>query len=322
MPSKPGAARQAAAALRRLPLRIPLRLLNVALRLFVKRRLRVMTDPGEMRAQLEANAGIFPPVRGTWATPDDLAAAGRPAVPARCVQPSEPAEDRTVLYLHGGAYIAGSPLSHAHVGAALARAARADVVLPDYRLAPEHPWPAALEDAETAYRVLLEQGQRPERIAVAGDSAGGGLAAALLLACARGGLPQPGMLIAFSPWADLRGVAPSWTQNAKADAMLPAERLADVRDMVLQGRDPADPTVSPALARFADPPPALIFASRAEILMDDAAALAERLRDAGGTVRLELWDRVPHAWPYFAGRLRQADRAIRLTGEEIRTRLP
>ena len=156
----------------------------------------------------------------------------------------------------------------------------------------------------------MDAGYQPSEIAVAGDSAGGGLAFSLLLALRQAGIAQPAAIVGFSPWADMTGQADSIRRNAARDVMLPARRLPEVVGYYLGGHDAADPLASPALADWSDPPPALIMASKTEILLDDAIHLSEALRAAGGSVQLDLWRHVPHAWPIMAGRLPEADAAV------------
>ena len=189
-----------------------------------------------------------------------------------------PAGAGLVLWLHGGAYCLGSPRTHAAMVTALAARAGAGAVLPDYRLAPEHPFPAAVEDARAAWEGLLAEGWPPERIALGGDSAGGGLALRCSTSCSPKARRRRPACVAFSPWADLTLCGASIRELARRDAFLPARRLPDVRDLYLAGADPRDPRASPHLGRFAGAPPALIQASRAEILRDDAVAMAERMR--------------------------------------------
>ncbi len=225
------------------------------------------------------------------------------------------APGRAILYLHGGAYLAGSARTHRHLGAALAGAAGVRCLLPDYRLAPEHRFPAALDDAMAAYRHLLATGY--DAIAVAGDSAGGGLAFALLLRAARDGLPPPACIVGFSPWVDLTGRQPSLTRNARRDVMLPAGRIDEVIRFYLGDHDPTDPLASPLFGDWRDPPPALITASRSEILMDEATAIADALRRGGGDVQIELWRGLPHAWPIFIGLISEADETVAHAGAFI-----
>lgn len=301
---------------------VRLRLLNFWLRLFAKTALRRMQEPDRLRRRFERDAARF------FVVPDGAhfadALIRRPAgcgpagwVPAVWASRGRPDRRKVVLYLHGGAYLAGSPRTHRHLAAALAGAAGVRALVPDYRLAPEHPFPAALEDAQASYAHLLDSGYDAGEIALAGESAGGGLAFALLLRLRMAGLPAPRCVVAFSPWADMTGRRQSLRRNAQRDVMLPARRLPEVVRLYLGDHDPADPLASPALAEWHDPPPALIMASRSEILLDDAIALSEALRRGDGDVRLELWQGVPHAWPIFAGLIGEADRAVARAGTFI-----
>jgi len=297
---------------------IPLGLLNLGLRPFVKWPLKRVRQPAVLRRRFARSARQWfrlPP--RTHLVFDRMRRPDASRIPALWVSRDRPDRRRIILYLHGGAYLAGSPETHRHLGAALAGAAGGRAVLPDYHLAPEHPFPAALEDALACYRALLERGYAPSRIAVAGDSAGGGLAAALCLAAERDALPAPACLALFSPWADLRADAPSLARNARRDPMLPAQRMPEVIGHYLQGAAPDQALASPLLGAFAAPPPALIMVGRSEILLDDAIGLAETLRKSGGNVRLEIWPRVPHAWPIFFGVLRAADDAVAEAGRFI-----
>jgi acetyl esterase/lipase len=287
------------------------------LRIAVKRPLKRMRDPLVVRRRLERDAARF------FVTPDGAnlvedavrrTAGADDSVPVLWASRGRPDRRKVILYLHGGAYLAGSPRTHRHLGVALAGAAGVRAVLPDYRLAPEHKFPAALEDAVAVYRHLLESGYAPGAVALAGDSAGGGLAFALLLQAAREGLPRPACVVGFSPWVDLTERQPSLRRNAQRDVMLPARRMTEVVRHYLGAHDPADPLASPLFGDWRDPPPALIMASRSEILVDEAVGLAEALRRGAGDVRLELWNGLPHAWPIFAGLIPEAGRAIAHAG--------
>lgn len=226
-----------------------------------------------------------------------------------------------IIYLHGGAYIMGSRSTHRHIGAWLSGKSRARVVMPEYRVAPEHPFPAALEDAFAVYKTLIETGYDPSRIALAGDSAGGGLAFATFLKARAEGLPDPGCIVGFSPWLDLTMTRPSIMRNARRDPLLPANRFREVTELYLNGADPAQPFASPLLAEITNPPPALIQASRIEILADEAEAMSEKWREAGGDVRLEWWRSAPHAWHIFAGIAPEADDAIARAGSFVRAKI-
>ncbi|HEU0220867.1 MAG TPA: alpha/beta hydrolase [Paracoccaceae bacterium] len=296
---------------------LQLHFVNLALRLFEKPYLARVQDPAEARARLAQLAEIWF-VRPAGASYQE-ARLGK----IRALEASQGRVDRRriLVWFHGGAYFQGSPETHRHLGAALSGLTGARVLLPDYRLAPEHPFPAAIEDALASWRALMEAGYDPARIAVGGDSAGGGLAFGLLHLLQEQGLAVPACLIAFSPWVDLTLSGASLERNALADVMVPASRMAEVRDRYLAGADPADPRASPVFGRFRDPPPALIQASRAEILEDDATALAHRLTEAGGQVRLEFWRDTPHAWQLFQGWLPEADAALDAAGAFLRRHL-
>jgi acetyl esterase/lipase len=303
-------------------MRVPLWLLNPMLRVAVKGPLRLLRSPQALRERFERHAArAFRLPSEAQIVEERIRRPEGGHIDALWTSLGRPDRHRVVLYFHGGAFLAGSPRTHKHLGAALAGAAKARVLLPAYRLAPENPFPAGVDDAEICYRDLLARGYAPGRIALAGDSAGGGLAAAAVLRIASAGLPRPGALVAFSPWADLTGSSDSLRRNATRDPMLPVGRMPEVIKHYLEDAPAALPEASPVFGRFADPPPALLFASRSEILADDARRLAEALRKGGGDVQLELWPRLPHAWPVFAGRLEASDRAVTLAGDFLRRRI-
>jgi acetyl esterase/lipase len=222
-----------------------------------------------------------------------------------------PVEDHgVILWFHGGAYVAGSPSTHAAMLGRLSRLARLAVVAPDYRKAPEHPAPAAFEDARAAHAALLAQGWAPGQIILGGDSAGGGLALALLAdLCARD--LRPGGLIAFSPWTDLTLSGPSLRDNAAADPLLPVSRIAEAVAMVQGALDAADPRLSPLFARFDRPPPVLILVGGDEVLRDDSRRMAAVLQAAGGAVTLQEVPQAPHVWPIFDGWVPESRAALR-----------
>lgn len=228
--------------------------------------------------------------------------------------------DGVVLFLHGGSYIAGSPETHRSLIFELAKAASAPVAAPDYRLAPEHPFPTAFDDAIAAFDALRRTVGPRAPIALAGDSAGGGLAlaaAAALAARADG----PAAVAVFSPFADLALTGKSLRRNARRETMLPTSRFKDAVDAYLAGADPRDPRASPLYAAWRAPPPTLIQASRAEALSDDAARMADALKMAGGDVKLEMWRTTPHAWHFFAPYLAEAADAVASAGRFLRARL-
>ena len=277
--------------------------LDAWLRLTEKRRLAREGDVHRVRARMERLAARYPlPDPERWSS----APLGR--LPA--FRRAEPGARATLLWFHGGAYCLGSAATHAGLVGALARRAGLAAVLPEYRLAPEHPFPAAADDAEAAWTALVAEGTAPERIVLGGDSAGGGLAFALLHRLAATGAPMPAAVVAFSPWTDMTLSGASLTALARRDAFLPAARLPEVRDQYLGAADPRDPRASPALGRFPGVPPVLLQAGTAEILVDDARRMAERLAADGVAVTLDLVRGAPHVFQAFAGILPEADAAL------------
>jgi acetyl esterase/lipase len=229
-------------------------------------------------------------------------------------------DDRHVLFLHGGGFIIGSPALYRHVTWRIATTTRARVLAVDYRLAPEHPFPAALEDAAAAYQWLLDQGADARRIAVMGDSAGGGLVFSLMLRLRDEGSPLPGAAVALSPWTDLALTGPSLKLNANADPLLNAEDPPQFVEDYLAGADPRTPYASPLYGDPAGLPPTMIQVGSDEVLRDDAVRMADRMREAGCQVELEIWPRMPHVWHAFAPLIPEARRAIERIGSFVRNR--
>ncbi|HEY6394506.1 MAG TPA: alpha/beta hydrolase [Candidatus Binataceae bacterium] len=224
---------------------------------------------------------------------------------------------RSILYLHGGGYVIGSINTHRSLAARLSRVAKARVLLIDYRLAPEHPHPAAVDDSLAAYRWMLSTGLKPARIAVAGDSAGGGLALATLVAIRDAKLPAPAAGACLSPWVDLEGIGESMTTKAKADPMVQKEGLLQMAVAYLGGKNPRTPLAAPLYADLTGLPPLLIQVGTAETLLDDASRIAERARKAGVTVTYEPWENMIHVWQIFAPMLDEGQQAIDRIGEFI-----
>lgn len=217
---------------------------------------------------------------------------------------------RAILYLHGGGYVIGSINTHRAMAGRISRAAKARVLLIDYRLAPEHPFPAAVEDSVAAYRYMLAQGIRPGRIAIAGDSAGGGLTIAALVAIKEAKLPMPAAGVGLSPWVDLEGIGESMTSKAKADPMVQKDGLLQMAAAYLNGKDPRSPLAAPLYADLSGLPPLLIQVGTAETLLDDSTRLAERARKSGVNVTLEPWEDMVHVWQVFAPMLDEGQQAI------------
>lgn len=294
--------------------------ISLYLRLVEKPRLARTRDPKAVRAGFETTAErLFRMPAGANMIDGRIEGPAGP-IPIEWVSRGRPDRRAVVLYLHGGAYLMGSPATHRHLVATLAGHAGARALAPAYRLAPENRWPCAVEDALACYRNLLECGYKARRIAFAGDSAGG-LAFATLLAAREAGLPDPACIAAFSPWVDLTLSQKSLKRNARSDPMLPASRIAETRDYYVSAADAGAPTASPLLAAIPAPPPVLIQASRIELLEDEAATMAEKLRAAGGEVRLEWFQSAPHAWQIFCGYAPEADKALARAGAFIRARI-
>ncbi len=203
----------------------------------------------------------------------------------------------TVYYLHGGAYVACSPATHRTFTTALAHAANARVFALDYRLAPEHRFPAAVEDAVAGYRWLLDQGVDPKNIVIGGDSAGGGLAVATLVALRDEGEPLPRAAFLLSPWTDLAATGRTIETNDENDSMFYGEAVRRMAPAYLGDASPHDPLASPLYADLSNLPPLLIYASSAEVLLDDSLRLDERAKQFGVSVDLRVWENLPHVWP-------------------------
>lgn len=234
-------------------------------------------------------------------------------VPAELLVPDRARSDRAILYLHGGGYASGSLASHRGLAVRLAVAARAPVLSVGYRLAPEHPFPAAFDDALAAYRWLRAE-DPSRRLAVAGDSAGGGLACALIAALRDAGEPMPVALAAFSPWADLALTGESIDRLAGVDPIFDRESLRSFAVLYYGDRDPRDPRISPLYGDLSGFPPTLIQVGAAEVMLDDSTRLAERLRAGGAPVELDVWPEMIHGWQLFAGMLPEGEEALAQAG--------
>ncbi len=229
-----------------------------------------------------------------------------PLLPGEWLIPADVAPRRTILYLHGGGYFACSPRTHRALTAHLAVRSRARVLALDYRLAPEHPFPAALDDVVAALRALRAQGIDPHALGIAGDSAGGGLALAAMMALRDAGDPLPGAAALFSPWTDLAGTGDSMRENADADAMLPADLCVEAARRYAGSAPLEHPYVSPFYGSFKGLPSLLVHVADTEILLDDSLRVVEKAREAGIAVECEVWNDLPHAWPVAVPYVREA----------------
>ncbi|MBV9516485.1 MAG: alpha/beta hydrolase [Hyphomicrobiales bacterium] len=240
-------------------------------------------------------------------------------VPAEWTTTPEAHEARVILFLHGGGYISGSLISHRHMIAEAGRQGRARTLALAYRLAPEHPFPAALDDALSGYALLMAQGVEPERIAIAGESAGGGLAVAALISMRDKGIPLPACAWLSSPWVDLELAGASMTAKAPVDPLIQRPYLAELARMYLDGTDARSPLVSPMHADLKGLPPMLIQVGSAETLLDDAVRLADVAGTADVRVTLEIWPEMIHAWHLFHPQLAAGRRALAAVGAFIRS---
>lgn len=225
---------------------------------------------------------------------------------------------RVLLYLHGGGYVMGSANTHRALAGELSRVASAAVLVPDYRLAPEAPFPAAVDDAVAVYVWLIAQGHQPSRLAIAGDSAGGGLAVATLISLREKSLPQPGCAVCLSPWSDLNCSNASYQTRAAADPMITSADISMMAKVYLNGADPKSPLASPNRADLSGLPPLLIHVGRDELLLDDAVVLHEAARSAGVASTLEIWDDMIHVWHAFHPMLPEGKQGIARIGEYLR----
>lgn len=242
-------------------------------------------------------------------------------VPAAWVDAPGADPGRVMLYLHGGGYVIGSIDTHRELAGRLSQASGARVLIIDYRLAPEHPYPAAVEDAAAAYRWLLaDGGATPDRTVIAGDSAGGGLTVAAMLALREAGDPLPAAGVCLSPWVDMEGIGDSMTAKADVDPMVRREGLVRMAGLYLDGADPRTPLAAPLYADLSGLPPLLIHVGTAETLLDDSTRLCERARAAGVDVTYESWDDMIHVWHIFAPLLPEGQQAVERVGEYVRQR--
>ena len=270
----------------------------------------------KVRARL-ARLEPFVPGRRKYAQRTEVDAGG---VPGLLTAVAQSRADRCVLYFHGGGYCIGTAALYRDFLWRVAAAARAQVFYLDYRLAPEHSFPAALDDAVAAYRWLADRFE-PRHIAFAGDSAGGGLLLATMLRLRDEGAALPCAAAALSPWADLTLTGASLRGNAAADPMLDPDNLPELVRNYCAGADPRDPYISPIYGDPAGLPPTLIQAGSDEILRDDAVRAADKMRGAGCQVELELWERMPHVWHLYAGFVPEGRRALARLGEFLQARM-
>ncbi len=227
-----------------------------------------------------------------------------------------------ILYLHGGGYCLGSINSHRELSARISRAAQSRSLVIAYRLAPENPFPAAVEDALSAYRWMLKQGIPSSQIVIAGDSAGGGLTLAILAALRDAGDPLPCAAVCISPWTDMLATGASIVANDKIDPMINGKVIAWFAKYYLGNEgDPKNPLASPLYADFQEFPPLLIQVGSDETLLDDSRRVAEKAKQAGVEVELQIWPQMTHVWHFFGHFLPEAGQAIQQIGEFIQAKV-
>jgi len=275
------------------------------------------TEPSieELRTGYEAMGQMSPPPDGVTYEPADAG-----GVPAEWAIPTGVPEGTAVVYLHGGGYVIGNLNTHRSLVGRIAQASARRVLAVDYRLAPEHPHPAALDDALVAYRWLLSQGYEASKLAIAGDSAGGGLTLATLLALRDAGDPLPAAAVPISPWTDLE-MTGSTIETVDDPLITDASFLKRMADLYLDGQDAKQPAVSPLNGDLSGLPPMLIHVGTQERLLDDSRRLAKRAKAAGVDATLEEWDEMIHVWHAFAPMLPEANEAIDKVGAFVRAKL-
>ena len=266
----------------------------------------------EMRRNYDAFTSMYPPLPGI-----DRESAPTGGVPAEWLRPAGADPDRAVLFVHGGGFMFGSLASHRDPASRIAKAANAAVLSIEYRLAPEHAVPAAVEDAVHAFRWLVDEaGFAPEKIGISGESAGGGLALATALALRDAGHPLPGAIALMSPWVDM--VCDSASLDANDDPVMVPAIVRMMAQAYLRGQDPKTPLASPLHADLRGLPRLLVQVGAAEKLHDEGKQLADRAREAGVDVEFEAWEDMFHAWHLFAIMLEDGQRALDRVGAFLR----
>lgn len=263
------------------------------------------SDLGAMRQGFEQMLTQFPVAAGVTFEQVDL-----DGIPGRWCIPPGARQGRMLLYLHGGGYMVGSSKAYGPLTSELASRLKTRALIPDYRLAPENPYPAALDDAVHVYRWLLNHGVTAQSIALAGDSCGGGLTVAAMAAIRDAGLPLPLGAAVISPWADMEISSDSFASKAAEDQLLTADGLRGMAGAYLGAASPRTPGASPVYANLTGLPPLLIQVGSSEVLLDDATRLAARAGAAGVKVRLDVWPEMFHVWHAYASMLDEAAEAL------------
>lgn len=270
----------------------------------------------EQRARMDAVSDVFHPPEGT-----EVQAAEIGGIAGEWLRTRGALADGALFFLHGGGYVNGSPKSHRHLAAAIGEASGLAVFVAGYRRAPENPYPAALDDAVAAYKGLLESGVSPARLAIAGDSSGGGLAIATLLVLREQNVPLPACATCISPWADLTQSGETFRTHAALDPTIGNARLDVMAAQYLAGTDPKTPLASPIFANLTGLPPLLLQVGGREALLDDTMRLRARAEEAGVEVSAESWGGMWHVWPFYYPMLSEGRDAIARIGAYLKARI-
>lgn len=297
------------------PVSLRARLLRPLIRLTIGRVMSSpMPHPRQRRELIRAASSMkLFHARGGRVTPQTTA-----GLPGLLVRPTGSDSGRVLIYFHGGGYAVGAPQLYTSLASRIARLTGARVLLPAYRLAPEHPFPAGVDDALAVYRAVLDSGVPAGHIAFAGDSAGGGLALACALAARDAGLAQPGAIVAYSPWTDMTVSGASVRSNVATELVLSPREAERFVNSYLGDRDRRQPLASPLFADLGGLAPLLIQVAASEILLDDSRRLAEAASRAGVRVELQVWDGVWHVWQGMPALLPEADAALAATARFLK----
>ena len=287
------------------------------LKLYFRGRLLITPFPKTLdltkeRAEMDGMAKLFKPLAELKCVPTDIN-----GIPAEWITPPLVNDGRSVLYLHGGYFISGSIESHRHLAGNIAQAAQAKALIIAYRLAPEHRFPASVEDVVTAYEWMLNQGSEPKQIYLAGDSAGGVLVLSCLLALKERSLPLPAGGVCLSPALDMTFSGDSWVKNVKKDLIVNPYTAEKLQSIYLGDVDPRNPLASPLFGNLQSLPPLLIQVGSDEILLSDSISFTDRARQAGVDITVEVWPGMQHVWQYAASLLPEGRKAIERIGEFI-----
>lgn len=289
------------------------RLVRQVTSIYMSRRDPAAIEWSTARAQLDFFAGLAPSAAGVTTEVTEIA-----GLKANSMQTQSPAAGKVLLYWHGGAYVMGSCRSHRALVSHLAKATGVRAILPEYRLAPENPFPAAVEDALAVYRSLLREGYGASDIAVAGDSAGGGLTVAMLLALRDAGEPLPAAVALMSPWLDLAGEGESMQTHCERDPWFNPQDLPHVVRHYCKPEQLHEPLVSPIFGELSGMPPCLIQVGDDEILLSDSERLAQKIIAGGGQAELDIWPGMWHVWQMFIGLMPESRSAIEKMGGFVR----